>query len=665
MRDDTSLANGDPRARGVLKQRSAGGVVSGSWGAPLFLPLMAVLLCFSFPAALKQAARVQLHHQLSPKQQLADRTAGYASLIRGVEWRIPPDEPIIIQAPERSNPLSLYWDRIINYWLYPRKIYSFKALRLAGEDIQQFIEARGIRWRYRSGKLVNLGKPAPPPERRQLPCSLHSGSTARVAIGIFLALAHFLLVGACIIEGLGCGRLLVSRIERVALWYLVGTGATGAWALLCFTTGIGVRLSTVLSSIPLALTFFVSRKPRAGRRLAPSSDLRSGGSERGEPTGRASKTPAAKPSHRMDRIAAFVAFLMLGALVLRALAMPMGGYDDRYLWAHKAHIMLHESSIWESGFQDPQSLQAHPEYPLLIPGVEAVVFLYTGGFNDQYVTLLFPLFFGALLVVLYAGLEALGRRRGRGLAVLALVMVPVYWGYGMERDGAAAFSAYPDLPLSAFAATAMIYFLRAREHGSTQLYLISALLILFCGLTKSEGKVHFLVFVVLALTPLAVGIGPRGQLRSPLAAFAGAGLLLALYELAVVHPTQPGILPDDYSKFIGWEQISANLERLPSIIQMLSKEYFLSVRFGFSGLVLVAAALFFLRVRSGSHALGPLCYVGALLVLYCGPYLVLPETVWREIHYWSSGRLVLQLLPMTFLAVSLLVLPRCHSPAAT
>ena len=62
-----------------------------------------------------------------------------------------------------------FLNRIIDYWLSPRKIYSVKALRLAGEDVRRFIQERGIRWRYGSGKLVSLGDPAPLPQSGPLP----------------------------------------------------------------------------------------------------------------------------------------------------------------------------------------------------------------------------------------------------------------------------------------------------------------------------------------------------------------------------------------------------------------------------------------------------------------------------------------------------------------
>jgi hypothetical protein len=623
---------------------------------------MAVLLFFSAPAAWREGLGVLTHLERSPEERFAARTTRFGPLIRAVASRVPPGEPILVEARTGASPL--HWDLVINYWLYPRKIYSAKSLRLAGEDVWRFARAHRIRWLYRKGKLENLGDPAPTPGPREFPCSLHSGAPLRVGAGILLALAHFLLVGACIVGGVGRHRLVLSRIEGVALSYLVGTGAVGVWTLLCFTTGIGVRLSTVSLSLLLAFAFFAFRSYGVRRRFASSSKSGRGSSEEGGPGGRRTGELSLSPFGRVDGIAALVALLLVGILVLRALAMPMGGYDARYQWAHKAHIMLHEESIWGSGFQDPQSLNGHPRYPLLLPSIEAVVFLYAGGFNDQYVTLFFPLFLGALLAVLCSGLEALGRARGRGLAVLALLLVPAYWGYGIARDGAAAFSGYPDLPLSAFATAAMVYLLRARVRPSAHLFLISALLILFCGLTKSEGKVHALVLIALALAFLAFGRGTRAELRSALLAFGGVACLLALYELAVVQPTPPGAIPDDYSELVRWERITANLARLCSIVPMLAREYFLSARLGFPGLLL-AVALFFFRGGQGAQTLLPICYLALMLGLYSGPYLVLPEEIWEENYVWSAGRLVLQLVPITFLAASLLLLPCRPSKPAT
>jgi hypothetical protein len=99
-------------------------------------------------------------------------------------------------------------------------------------------------------------------------------------------------------------------------------------------------------------------------------------------------------------------------------------------------------------------------------------------------------------------------------------------------------------------------------------------------------------------------------------------------------------------------------------VQRLSSDYFLSARFGSSGLVLLAAALLFSKKGSARQALWPVCYVELLLALYSGPYLVLPEDICEQNQSWSAGRLMLQLVPMTLLAVALLALPRHRSPPA-
>ncbi len=121
------------------------------------------------------------------------------------------------------------------------------------------------------------------------------------------------------------------------------------------------------------------------------------------------------------------------------------------------------------------------------------------------------------------------------------------------------------------------------------------------------------------------------------------------------------MIPDDYSQFLTWEQVSANSARLGSIVPMLAKEYFLSVRFGFPGLLLARRRSLLLPRRT---AAARRCCRSATWCcsrsIYCGPYLVLPEEEWRKTYTWSAGRLTLQLVPMVFLAAALLVLPRAR-----
>jgi len=577
----------------------------------------------------------------SDESKLETRIGPFLGLIREVQQRVPPGESILIDVSKKGQPELLYWDRVVAYWLYPRKVYSSKALELQGIEAGAFVERNEIHWIYRDNELLNRGPPGlAPASPTELPCSLHDGGIGRTISGIGLALLHFMAVGMCLLGALGGAALLRSRSERVAAAYLIGTGAVGCWVLFCFATGLGVNLLTVLLSLPLAaLIYLVAR--RRSRRIAPPVE---------------SRAPDPPKMDLLDWGATLVTTCLLVFLVVRAVSLPMQRYDDRYQWAHKAHIMLHESSVWGEGFQDPHSLHFHPKYPLLVPSVEAVVFTYTGGFNDQYPKVLFPLFLGALLVIVSQGLAALGRTRGRGLAVLAFLMFPFYWGYGIVRDGAAAFTAYADIPLSVFLTAAMIYFLRGWITKSPRLCWLSALLLLFTALTKSEGMVHVAVFIVLAAGLLRIEEGWNRFALATLAGFAIAAGLVVLHYFFVTYPTQTGILPDNYPELLGTQSFAGRVSRLGEVARRIGTDLFLSPRFGFLGWLLVVAGAIWGRT-SGKVVLLPLSYVALMSVLFVAPYILLPEDSWEDIYNWSAGRLIAQIVPMGLLAVTLLVLP--------
>ena len=111
-----------------MKRRLGSGVESGIRPALFFLPLIAVLLFFSSPAAYRQGAAVLAHLQSSAEQRFIARTRAFAPLIREIERRVPPDEAILIHTPKGAY--ALQWDLVINYWLYPRKVYSARLLKV-------------------------------------------------------------------------------------------------------------------------------------------------------------------------------------------------------------------------------------------------------------------------------------------------------------------------------------------------------------------------------------------------------------------------------------------------------------------------------------------------------------------------------------------------------
>ena len=618
------------------------------------LALLAVFSSFSLEAGLRQASLVTGSPLPTPGGEAAEAHQRLAAAdpqgpVAGPSRRTHPDS--------RSAEVHLlYEDRIVDYWLYPRRIYSASALEHRGEDVQRFVEKEGINWLYDGNELDTLDPsrlPAVPAAAPQRPCALSPAHPLRAGAGVLAALTHFLVLGICILKGVGADRLLGSRMERIAVSFLIGAGGTGLWTLTLFATGLGVRLPTVLLSLIAGLVAFLYGR----RRSRETASAREGVGRERPPEPRL--LGAGTRTRRQNRVALIAAATLLGVLVLRAVALPMSGYDDRYQWAHKAHIMLHEDGIRSSAFRDPQSLQAHPKYPLLIPSIEAVVFLYAGGFDDQYATVLFPLFLGALLPIFYRGLESLRGPQGAGPLTLALAVVPFYWSYGSRFDSAAAFTGYPDLPLSVFLAAAIIYLLRGRASASPSFYSLSALLLLFTALTKAEGRLHAVIFLLAAAGFLlwTSGTGARARIVRESAAFVGAALLIAIHELLVVRPTQTGIVFDDYSALLTWDRLVANSGRIPSIAAMLATDIFLSPRFGFFGLLLAGATILWWR-RASAEASMPLVYVVFAALLFGVPFVLLPEPLWRSVYFWSAGRLLVQVLPVGFLALCLQALPR-------
>ncbi|MEW6747342.1 MAG: hypothetical protein AB1486_31815 [Planctomycetota bacterium] len=87
-------------------------------------------------------------------------------------------------------------------------------------------------------------------------------------------------------------------------------------------------------------------------------------------------------------------------------------------------------------------------------------------------------------------------------------------------------------------------------------------------------------------------------------------------------------------------------------------DLFLSERYGYLGLALAGSvALGWRRLRRREVCV-PLFYTVLLAGVLPIPYLVLPEQDWQQVYLWSAGRLISQIIPMGFLAVSSLVLPR-------
>ena len=224
---------------------------------------------------------------------------------------------------------------------------------------------------------------------------------------------------------------------------------------------------------------------------------------------------------RLDLALAAVPALAAAVLVLRAApafaVRPLLEWDGWAIWGTKAQALadLHgvRNGVFESG------AYPHPDYPILLPALEAVV--RPAGWGAVHVQLL------VLVAAFAAALWALLRGRAPAalvaLAILAVVAAPylldqLAWNYA-------------DVPLACTATSGTVALLVWSEDGDRGMLVLAAIFLAAAALTKNEG----LLFGFAALTAAAAAALLARRSPLPLVAVAGFVVLAVLPWRVFVH----------------------------------------------------------------------------------------------------------------------------------
>lgn len=241
---------------------------------------------------------------------------------------------------------------------------------------------------------------------------------------------------------------------------------------------------------------------------------------------------------------------LLGALglgsVLASLALPINEFDPLLHFAYKGKILAEVGSPLDEamvGLVDEQGaprafgrIVTHPNYPLGVPILEALVSVFGRGWHERWIQL--PLAFWALCLpaLVHFGLRPIGRRAARAGAVVTAV-TPILYERDFLEEGWADFAeaglgndvtlgAGADLPVAAMIAASCALFLQGRHRRSAALQLLAGLCLAGAVMMKNEGLALF-GCVVLALL-LSGALVPVGRERSrALGSVAGVGLGVA------------------------------------------------------------------------------------------------------------------------------------------
>ena len=177
----------------------------------------------------------------------------------------------------------------------------------------------------------------------------------------------------------------------------------------------------------------------------------------------------------------------------RALIKPIESYDAVAIYAIKSKIFYLAGAIREYFFTDLVKLFPHPDYPPNIPLAEAFIYLGLGNLNDQLVKVIFPLYFVAILAVLYYAVRRVATRTYALLSTFILASIPQFNAY--------AANAYLDLPLAFYCFVSLLFLMRwFGQTEKPQLLVVSSVMAALAAWTKNEGLMYCIVnFALLAI----------------------------------------------------------------------------------------------------------------------------------------------------------------------
>ncbi len=147
---------------------------------------------------------------------------------------------------------------------------------------------------------------------------------------------------------------------------------------------------------------------------------------------------------------------LIGGLAVIALAQtlltPQHFWDERSIFAIKGLVLSADGSIRSPDLLDPDFVQYHPRYPLLIPLAEQHVYALLGRVEDRLSKIVFPLLSLGLVLTMAGVLSRRVKPGAAWLFALLLATVPVLVPYELGF-----LSGQADAPMACFHGLAMLY----------------------------------------------------------------------------------------------------------------------------------------------------------------------------------------------------------------
>ena len=203
--------------------------------------------------------------------------------------------------------------------------------------------------------------------------------------------------------------------------------------------------------------------------------------------------------HEKSTKQARILFIVLTVLVVANFLLvvfftvlyPIKFWDAISCWSLKGKAFFIDGTI-NNFFTEHSYTFSHLSYPLYLPLIQTWVLTWMGEANENLLKLIFPIFYSSLIFTLYYLFRQRMRKLFSILLVFILSVLPVIVDHGYIE--------YTNLLFSVIMLLAIYFFYIARAmNGKTTFLILSAIFFTILAMTRSEGILYVLLFIILNL----------------------------------------------------------------------------------------------------------------------------------------------------------------------
>lgn len=405
--------------------------------------------------------------------------------------------------------------------------------------------------------------------------------------------------------------------EKIALSYIIGLGAITlqmlAYSLLKIKFSIGTMLLPWLFII--CANFFILRKtPPTGKEIAES-----------------------KKSAFDIALLMGITFQVFYAF-FKALVKPEDSFDAIGNFAFKAKMFFESGRIPFELFLNKNMDIQHGDYPLFIPLSQAWTYMFIGGWNDLLVKALFPMFFVALLIILYFTLRRITGNRLALVSAFFMATIPHFLNY--------ATIGYADFALAMFYSISFFYlFLWIAYKRENKYLLLAAVLSILAIWAKNEGALLSLISISILL--LFVILERKEMTANEMRGIAYFSIaVIAAGTLWFVFIHSVGLSNEFINKdTLKGSLVIKNLGRIPLILNDYQKHVFGPKKWNISLLVFFAGLILYFKTAFKGYTKYITLSILFAFLGYGVFYLITPLEI--KYHLQTAGsRVLLHFLPV-------------------